>query len=154
MSNKKLKPTKQPTEKQLQPGERKQKLDNEGKSAAQQLFDFTIAACREIITSELTPIKREIQDLKIINKTLLKRIMNLELDYRSLGASIANLGIVEINLLNETSNRIKQKLSVTDAKGGIQGRVDTNRFNLTPSSDKLMVEITNNVEKEEGVQVQ
>lgn len=117
---------------------------------AQKLFDFTISAVREIIASELMPLKRENQDLKITQKLLLRRIMNLELDYKALGISIGNLGIAELQLLNETSNRIKQKLSVMDSKGGIQGRINTHRFNLIPSNKNLMVEISNKVNEEEN----
>ncbi len=136
MSTKKLKPSKQ----------NGRPKGNE--VSAQKLFDFTINAARDIIASELMPLKRENQDLKVTQKLLLRRLMNVELDYKALGIALANLGVTELQLLNDTCNRIKQKLSIMDSNGGIQGRINTHRFNLTPSSKKLMVEISNKVNED------
>ena len=146
MSNIKLKPKNQETK-----SNKTSKLEEKGGQLdAQKFFDFIMSAVKEMIQSDIFTMKREIRDLTLKNKILLRRIKDVELDYRSLGIAISSLGLTEINLLNNTSNKIKEKLSVMDSSGGIKGRIDTHRFNLTPSSDKLMGEISNNVEKKEG----
>lgn len=107
---------------------------------AQKFLDYVLKIVNMMINDALMGIKRDIHDIKINQKILKNRVMDLELEYQSLGMALGHLGIVEINTLNKTKNMIREKLSIVGKKG-IRGRVDVSRYNIKPVSDDLKIKL-------------
>lgn len=88
---------------------------------------------------------RELEDMRSMNRILVRRLTNLELEYKSLGFTIAELGLVELNLLNKTKNMVKDRLSIVTSNGEVKGKIIVNRYNLVPASDKLKIQVKKEV---------
>lgn len=112
------------------------KPDKNGKVDLQNFFDFVMSACRDMLNDEILSLKRELKDQSIMIKVLRNKNKDLELEFKSLGIAISQLGVTEINILNDTKNMIKEKLSVVDFQGRIRGRADIQRFNITIKENK------------------
>lgn len=92
--------------------------------------DQLIGLIISVTRSELLDMKRTMEDMRNQILQLKSRIVSDELDYKSLGFTLAELGIVELNLLNKTKNFMRSKLSVMGNDGRIKGRLVARRFNL------------------------
>lgn len=126
-----------------------QKLRNpEKKNPAQHLYDVIfkdILAFLEnrllpnYIREVLLPIKRDLKDIKILIKTVRNKQIELENSYKSLGISLGQLGIVDINILNKTVDMIRDKLSVVGNNGQIVGKINIHRYNLIPVDKNILI---------------
>lgn len=86
------------------------------------------------VSEETLELKRDVQDLKLMNRALRADISELRLEFKSLGIALGQLGTVEIKLLNEMKDRVRNRIGVTNSQGQIQGRVDSHFFCITPVS--------------------
>lgn len=112
-----------------------------GKIDAQKFFNFIMMAARDMMNDELITIKRELEDCKYLIKSLRNRQIDIEDEYKSLGISLGQLGIAEINLLNATKNSIKDKISVVMSNGQVKGRTDITRYNLYPDTETMKIRL-------------
>lgn len=110
------------------------------KMDAQKFFDAVMRSVKLLLADDLLVIKRDIEDLKFQMKQLRKKQVGYELDYKALGFAIAELGVVELNVLNLGKNMMRDKLSVILNNGQIRGRVDVTRYNLVPEGDYALIE--------------
>lgn len=119
------------------------KPPNKGKPntlGAQEFYNQVMNSVVQHINSELLPIKRDLEDNKLELRRLRMRNKELELEIKSMGIALSELGIVEGKIFNQMKNIVFDKISVVDRNGQIKGRNDIRRFNLTPISDKIMIQ--------------
>lgn len=111
-----------------------------GKVDAQDLVNYIMSLVNDKIESILLPLKRDMEDMKIEIKRGRMRIKEVELEFQSLGMAIGELGIAEITILNDAKNKIRNKIGAADMHGNIRGRNTIRRFNLKPSSDRVLIQ--------------
>lgn len=112
----------------------------ENNVGAQELFDILMKSAIQYINETFLPVKRDIEDQKFELKRLRMRNKELEMEIKALGIAISELGLCDTKILSDIKNIVRDKIGVTDTLGNIKGKNDIRRFNLTPASNKLMIQ--------------
>jgi hypothetical protein len=111
----------------------------DGNIDAEKFFNIVMNAAKMMMNDELSNLKRDVDDLKIFSQRLRKKQAEYEIDYKALGFTISELGLVELGILNKTKNMMRDKLAVVMSNGQIRGRTDTTRYNVVPVGIKPIV---------------
>lgn len=114
--------------------------ENPKSISAQELYEAIMKSAVQHLNSELLPLKRDIEDQKMEIKRVRMRNKELELEIKSIGIAISELGIIDSKVFNDMKNIVFDKISIVNRKGQINGRNEVRRFNLTPSSDKILIQ--------------
>jgi hypothetical protein len=109
---------------------------------AQELYDAIMKSVVQYFNSEMLTVRRDNEELKFDLKRLRMRNKELEMEIKAMGIAISELGIYDLKVFGDMKNMIHDKIGVTDRLGNIKGRNEIRRFNLTPSSDKILLQQT------------
>lgn len=88
------------------------------------------------INEELAEIRKEMHDQNILIKILRNKVISQNNEIRALGMTLAQLGICEVNLLNDFKNKIKDSISVVGSDGKVVGHVETMIYNAVFENKK------------------
>ena len=106
---------------------------------AQKFFDIVMNNVTRLVNDQLLHIRREISDIKLQVKEIRMNQKSYELDYKALGFTLSELGLIELNILNKTKNMVRDKLAVVTSNGQVVGKVNVTRYNLTPTDKNILV---------------
>lgn len=100
-----------------------------------EFFQMIMRNVSAMLGDYVNPLKREIEDMKNSIFQIKRDLNSIKLDYKALGFTMAELGVVELNTLNKTKSMIYDKLAVVNSNGIIKGRTTITRYNMVKSGE-------------------